>query len=81
MNMTMNLRRLLNTLSIGILVLVVSLPSQAAVTLEKTYKVADNGLYFNGVQSKSENPPNKANPDVLDINYGCPIKKVVCKNN
>src|SRR5690554_584043 len=21
-----------------------------------------------------------ANPDVLDINYGCPVKKVVCKN-
>ena len=22
----------------------------------------------------------EAKPDVLDINYGCPVKKVVCKN-
>ena len=21
----------------------------------------------------------EANPDVIDINYGCPVKKVVCK--
>ena len=21
----------------------------------------------------------KANPDIIDINYGCPVKKVACK--
>ena len=21
----------------------------------------------------------KTNPDIIDINYGCPVKKVVCK--
>ena len=22
----------------------------------------------------------RSNPDLLDINYGCPVKKVVCKD-
>ena len=43
--------------------------SQAAVTLEQEYKVADVGLYFNGVQTKGASP-NKNNPDVIDFAFG-----------
>ena len=43
--------------------------AEANVKFERQYKVSDDGLYFNGVQTKG-NSPNKNNPNVIDFAFG-----------